>query len=174
MQQVIILHAWGNAPEDYWYPLLANELTKKGYRVVIPELVDKDKPELGTWRECVLSKTKIDGSTIIIGHSLGAVLALKLAEEFKFDTLITVAGWDYWDRTPEHESFFRTIIDQNKIIENVKSRIVFHSDNDPYVTKILAGEFADRMKAKFNLVVGKAHFTAKDGVTEMPEIVSVL
>jgi len=173
MQQVIILHGWGNEVQDNWYPWLANKLREKGYNVFVPKLVDKDKPTYQSWRESVLKVAKIDENTIIIGHSLGAVLGLKLAEEFVFDTLITVAGWDYWDRTPEHETFFKTIIDQNKIISNVKNRIVIHSDNDPYVTKILAQDYASRIKAKLVLLPGKGHFATRDGVSEIPEILNL-
>jgi len=176
MKKVLILHAWCATPNDHWYQWLEKELKKKNYKVIIPELKDKDNPTLDDWESCALKDFTIDKSTIMLGHSLGAVLALKIIQDnnFKLDKLVTIAGWDFWDLTPEHESFFREPIDHNDIKIKTKERYVIHSDTDPYITAWQASEYAKRLDAGFKLVKGKGHFTDKDGVKRVTEIAKLL
>lgn len=65
-----------------WIPWLAKELEKRGHRVWHPTMPDSDHPKLKDWLakfEETVAKT--DRPLIIIGHSLGGALALKLLEE---------------------------------------------------------------------------------------------
>jgi predicted alpha/beta hydrolase family esterase len=90
-------------------------------------------------------------------------LGLKLAEKYKIKKLILVAGWDEWDKTPEHETFFKDDIDHQKIRGNVKDIVVIHSDNDPYISKVVAEKMAKKLGARFILMPGRGHFTKSDG-----------
>ena len=174
MKQVLILHAWFATPKDHWYPWLKTELEKKDYQVFIPELKDKDKPTLKRWTSCALKGIKLDENTAVIGHSLGAVLALRLAESYKIGKLVLVAGWDFWDLTPEHETFFKKPIDHKKIKQNVKKIVVIYSDNDPYSTLWQGEQFAKRLGARFLLKKGKGHFTKEDGVEKIPIVLKMM
>lgn len=193
MKQVLILHAWFAHPDDHWYPWLKKELEAKGYNVLVPELIDKDKPTLKDWTRCVFEDLDGQGDLtdqngkennrlnrakhkdrldrfVVVGHSLGAVLALRLAEKYKIDKLVLVAGWDFWDLTPEHETFFKKPIDHERIKQNVKKIVVIYSDRDPYSTVWQGEQFAKRLGAKFVLVKGKGHFTKSDGAEEAVEV----
>lgn len=176
MKKALLLHGWFNTPQDGWYPWLKKELEEKGYKVFVPQLKDKDRPTLATWTKCALKAVKLDEDTTIIGHSLGGVLGLKLVENCKKKVakLITIAGWDYWDRTPEHVTFLKKLINSEKIIKNSKKRIVIHSNNDPYVTEFVAREYAKRIDAKFVLMKGKKHFSKADGVLKIPNILEFI
>jgi len=173
MKKVLILHAWFATPTDHFYPWVKDKLEDKGFKVIVPQLKDKDKPTLKDWKRSVSKACKIDKDTIVIGHSLGSVLALKIAEslDVKIRSLILVAGWDYWDLTPEHKTFFAKPVNHKKIINHAGKIIVIHADNDPYVTAWQAGEFAKRLKAIFILLKNKGHFTKDDGITKLPEVV---
>jgi len=170
MKKVLILHGWFATPKNDWYPWVKKQLELKGYDVFTPQLADKDKPTFGRWKQCALRSSFLDKDTIVIGHSLGAILGLKLAEEYRFLKLITVSGWDFWDLTPEHKTFFKTLINHKKIMKNVSKRVVIHSDNDPFVTATIAEEFSKRLRAKFVLIPGKGHFIEKNGVVRFPEL----
>lgn len=129
-------------------------------------------PDMETMLKFILKeKNFVDGETVVIGHSLGSVLALRLAERTKFKMGILLAGWDYNDLTPEHQSFWKTMMDHELIKKNVPEWIAIISDNDPYVTKIIAHEMATRLGAKTVDAGPKGHFLAKDdGVSEVREI----
>jgi len=176
MRKALILHAWYATPENHWYQELKTELEKLNFQVTIPELQDKDKPTLKDWTKCALKHFELDKETIIISHSLGSALALNLVEgsKVRIDKLITVAGWDYWDLTPEHESFLNKRFDYEKIIKNSGGRYVIHSDCDPYVTEFIAREYSTRIGADFILVPGAKHFAKEDGITPISQILEIL
>lgn len=172
MKKALILHCWFGSPEGDWYPWLKIELEKKGYTVLVPKLptMDTKNPDMETMLKFIDEQNFVDADTVVIGHSLGSVLTLRLAERTQFKTGIIFAGWDYNDLTPEHESFWQTMIDHSLIRQNVPEWVTPISDNDPYVTKFNAHEIADRLGAKAIDVGMKGHFLAKDGVLEVPEI----
>lgn len=172
MKKALFLHAWYATPKSDWYPWLKTELEKKGYEVWLPELptMPTKLPDMETMLKFLIEKNFIDESTVVIAHSLGSVLALRLAERVKFDKGILLAGWDYNDLTPQHQSFWVRMTDHNTIKANVPNWVTIISDNDPYVTKAIAHEMAGRLGAVARDVGSKGHFLAKDGVTEIPEL----
>ncbi|EKD80539.1 MAG: hypothetical protein ACD_40C00059G0003 [uncultured bacterium] len=173
MKKALILHSWFSHPEDNWYPWLKSELEKKGYEVWAPELptMPTKAPDMETMLKFVIGKNFVDESTVVIGHSLGAVLALRLAGRIAFNKGILLAAWDYNDLTPEHASFWHDMMNHSQIKENVKEWVFPISDNDPYVTSAIAKEVAGRVNGRVVEVGKKGHFlTKEDGVTEVSEI----
>lgn len=173
MKKALILHAWYATPDSDWYPWLKTELEKKGYEVWLPELPTMPTKDLDmeAMLKFILEKNFVDKDTMVIGHSLGSVLALRLAERVGFKKGILLAGWDYNDLTPEHQSFWTNMINHELIKKNVSEWVALISDNDPYVTKIIAHEMAARLGAKAVDMGARGHFLTKDnGVTEVPEI----
>lgn len=176
MKNALILHSWFGSPEGKWYQWLKNELEKKGYKVNIPKLptMETKAPEMETMLKFIKENQLVNPETVVIGHSLGSVLALRLAERVKFAKGITFAVWDYNDLTPEHQSFWKTMMNHELIKKNVPEWIVPISDNDPYVTKFIAHEVAERLGAKALDLGVKGHFSADDGVMQVPEILPYL
>lgn len=176
MKKVLILHAWFSNPNTNWYPWLKAELEKKGYEVWIPELVTMStkSPQMDDMLSQIMEKGFVDKDTVVIGHSLGAVLALRLAERATFAKGILLAVWDFNDLTPEHETFWKNKIDHDSIKRNVSDWVFLISDNDPYVTKFIAHEVASRLSGMAVDVGARGHFGAKDGVVEVPEILEYL
>ncbi len=172
MKNALILHAWYDSPSGQWYPWLKKELESKGYTVSLPELptMGTSNPDMEIMLKYIFENKLVEADTVVIGHSLGSVLALRLAERVKYKKGIILAGWDYNDLTPEHQNFWVKMTDHTKIKENVSSWVTIISDNDPYVTKIIAHEMAARLGAKAVDVGSKGHFLVKDGVTEVREI----
>lgn len=173
MQKILLLHAWFDSPQGHWYPNVKSELENKGYLVHVPFLKDNQNPILEDWKQSALENFTIDENTSIIGHSLGSVLALRLAESKKISKLVLIATWDFWDLTPQHQSFFNTLINHQKIIDNCKEIIIIQSDNDPYFTQNTTQEMAERLKARTITIKGGGHFTKKFGFEKFPEIVNL-
>jgi predicted alpha/beta hydrolase family esterase len=177
MEKALILEGWYNTPQDNWYPWLKKELEKKGYEVFVPDLptIHTNLPDMKKQIKFIENFLKISKDTIIIGHSLGAVLALRLAEKYKYAKMFLIAGWDFDDLTPEHKLFWPNKIDHSKIKNNVKDIFVFSSDNDPYTTAITARGMSKRLRGKFVLVKGACHFSEKEGgITKIPQLLPYL
>lgn len=176
MKKLLIAHGWFGTPADNWYPYLKEVAKKLGYEVHIPQLKDKDNPTLDSWTTSIQDEFVIDEETSIVGHSLGAVLALKLLQNssIKIDRLLLVSGWDFWDLTPEHKTFFDVPVDHEKVIVNSTRISVVHSTNDPYITVYQAEEMSKRLKADFHKVENGGHLQATDGFSTFPLLVDLI
>jgi predicted alpha/beta hydrolase family esterase len=170
MKQALILISWYGTPESDWLPWLKKQLEKKGYEVAIPDLptVRTDLPDM----EQMLSLLHVSEDTLVIGHSLGALLGLRLAERQKFLKLVLVSGWDFDDGlAPEHRLFWPNKINHKKITENVHEFVVIHSDNDPYTPTQVAKDMCQKLGGTFVLVPNGGHLSQKQGnKTELPEV----
>jgi uncharacterized protein len=172
MSTVILLHAWYDTPLDHWYPWLKTKLEKKGYTVLIPVLptMASSSPDPEPMIHTVVPLLALDGSTSLIGHSLGSILALHIAEKHKLQKLILTAAWDFDDLTPEHAPFWKTKTDHQAIIRNVSSITCIGSSNDPYISHYQQEGMAKRLDAKFIEIPGGRHLTKEDGFTTLPDL----
>jgi predicted alpha/beta hydrolase family esterase len=150
MRKALVLEAWYSKPNDNWYPWLKKELERKGYKVFIPDLptMDTSLPDMKQQLEFLEKNFIFDKDMkdmIVIGHSLGTLLAMRLAEKHSYKKMILVAGWDFNDLTSEHRLFWKTKIDHSKIKKNVKEIYCISSDNDPFITAITAEDMSKRL-----------------------------
>lgn len=172
MKKALILHSYTNTPEGNWYPWLKVELEKRGYEVWVPQLptMEGPKPDMEVMLRAIMERDWVDEETVVVGHSLGAVLTIRLAERVKFFQGIVLAGWDFDDLDPRDELFWPSKIDFQKVKSNVLRWIVPISDNDPYVSAYMTERMAERLGAKVIKMGQRGHFCTGDGVTEVPEI----
>ena len=175
-KQALILHAWYEKPENNWYPWLKMELEKRGYTVFIPNLptMQTDLPDMQQQLSHIEQTITIDSKTIVVGHSISCLLAMRLAEKYSYNKMFLVAGWDFNDLYPQHRLFWPNPIDHEIIKRHVKEIYCLSSNNDPYMTAFAIEEMNKRFSGKFILVPGAGHFTEKDGMTRIPEMLSLL
>ncbi len=173
-KQALILQGWYQKPENNWYPWLKKELEKIQYTVFLPDLptIHTDLPDMQKQLSYINSLFKINSETIVIGHSLGCLLGMRLAEKHPIDKLFLVAGWDYDDLTQGHRLFWKKPMHHTIIKHNVKEIYVISSDNDPYTTAFTAEEMSKRLGGKFILIKGADHFTEKTYMITIPSILS--
>lgn len=176
MKQAIILQGWYQKTDSNFYPWLRKELENKGYTVFLPDLptIYTDLPDMAKQLAYIEENININNETVIIGHSIGCLLAMRLAEKLSFGKMILIAGWDFDDLTKEHQLFWPNKINHTKIKENVKEIYCISSDNDPYMTAFTVEAMAKRLDAKFILVHGAGHFTNDFGITEIPQMLELL
>ncbi|MCX6987920.1 MAG: alpha/beta hydrolase, partial [Chlamydiae bacterium] len=80
MIRAILIHGNGNSkPTDNWLPYLKRELEKIGIKVEAPQFPDTELARSSYWLP-FLEKLKADENTIIVGHSSGAIAAMRYAE----------------------------------------------------------------------------------------------
>lgn len=173
MKKALILHCWFGHPDENWYPWIKKELENRGYEVWIPDLptMDTESPQMEPMLKKILDKNFVDENTLVIGHSLGSVLTLRLAEKAKFNKGILFAGWDFNDLTEEHKSFWQNMLDHQTIKENVSNWVVPISDNDPYISVFQTEEMAKRLGGTTLKLGNRGHFSKKQGnITQIPEI----
>lgn len=80
---IIILHGFGSDSTHSWKPWLIAELKKLGHNVYCPDLPNTNKPNIIEQAEYVLKNTRLSENSIVIGHSLGGAVLLRLLERSK-------------------------------------------------------------------------------------------
>lgn len=176
MKKALFLQSWYSKVTDNWYPWLEKELQKKGYKTFFPDIPEmrKDVPDMNKILNFIESLKVIDKDTVIISHSLGNLLAMRLAEKHKYKQMILVSAWDYDDLCEGHKLFWKNKINHAKIKKNVKDITIIHSDNDPYYTAIAAEDTSKRLNAKYILIKGGGHFGSKEKTKKLPQILDLL
>ncbi len=176
MKKAVILQGWYQKIDSNWYQWLKEELEKRDYEVWLPDLptMHTDMPDMNVQLAYIKQNFEIDNETLIIGHSIGCLLAMRLAEEISFEKMILIAGWDFNDLTAEHQLFWPHPLDHDKIREHVSDIYCFSSDNDPYMTAFTVEEMSKRLGGHFVLVKNAGHFTDKFGIKEIPELLQYI
>lgn len=180
MKKIYIIHGWGYVPaEEPWYQWLKKEMENKGWSVTIPTMPDPENPQINLWVN-ELSKIVFgpDEETYFVGHSIGAQTILryleKLPENIKIGGCVFVAPWLQLNplEGPEEEAIAKpwveTLIDFAKVKTHCEKFVAIFSNNDPFVPKGNEILFADRLNARIATLVGQGHFSADEGVEEIP------
>jgi len=145
----ILLHGYTGNPNDNFFPWLKSELEKRGYSVDVPNLPNTNNPDIDEQVKYVLKNCKFNSNTILLGHSLGSVVALKVVESLNkpIKKLITAAGFaqsKFKDKERPFEKKFNWKFDFNKIKNNVQDVILLRAENDSAVP----AERSDYIKEK--------------------------
>src|SRR3989344_7319515 len=83
---VFIFHGTEGYPEENWFPWLKEKLEAKGCKVFVPQFPSPsgEHASVTEWFKVLENYNQyIDKDTILIGHSLGGVFALRILERLK-------------------------------------------------------------------------------------------
>ncbi len=169
MKNALILHGAGNNSQGNWFPWLKSELEKKGYKTWSPDLPNSDVPIQKEWLDTILNNKdwELNSESVIIGHSAGATLILrileKLPEGVKIDKAILVAGPIDKGKFSEFFQYKEDLTKEPCDWEKIKvscSRFVFvASDNDPYdCGERHAKVMHERLGGELIIKAGQGHF----------------
>jgi len=79
----VLLPGFASNSKRSFFPWLKRELEAKGHSVQALDLPDARIPNIANQIEAVLKQVKFGPDTILVGHSWGAVVALKILEKLK-------------------------------------------------------------------------------------------
>lgn len=169
-KRFFIIHGWKSGPEDAWFPWLKTELEKLGGVVFTPFLPDPDKPKIELWLENVKEIIgEPDTDTFLIGHSLGAFIVLKYLEYVgslgkKIGGAILVAGGVHREGRPH--------VDPELVWRGTLKMTALFSDNDYYIPLTEKDFFKENLGARVLALHNRGHFSRKEGVLQLPELLS--
>ena len=174
MKNALILHGAGNNSQGNWFPWLKHELEKIGFEVWAPDLPNADEPNQADWLETIFSNTnyEFNDESILIGHSAGSTLILRILERLPKETVVQsallVAGTVELGTKPEYFQYKKSLVedpfDWEKIKAQCQNFTFIHSDNDPYECGSNQGEIMHKHLGG-NLIVkpGEGHFNLEMG-----------
>jgi uncharacterized protein len=178
-KRVFFIHGWGGTAVEGWRPWLKEQLEAKNFTVLNLTMHNTNYPQMNEWLDS-LQKTVVtpDKNCYFVGHSLGCITILHFMESLKegqkIGGALLIAAFTDDLETKELKNFFTKDINWKKIKIHCPKFTALLSDNDPYVDISYGDIFKEKLKAKIIVSHNMGHFSAADGITELPEALDSL
>jgi len=173
MKTAIIIHGTGGSPAGNWFPWLKTELVKLGYEVYVPKFPTPENQSLDNWMKVFDEYwDKLDGDSILIGHSLGPAFILSVLEKLDkpIKAAYLVAGFVGFLDNAEFDELNKTFVDKDfdwdKIKENCGKFVVINSDDDPYVSLEKGRELSGKLGTELVVMNKAGHINSDSGYIE--------
>ena len=174
MKNALILHGAGNDHTGNWFPWLKAKLEKNGYKVWVPDLPDSEQPDKKKWLDTVFANKKwvFNDESVIIGHSAGATLILRILEqlpkETKINKAILVSGPCNMGKMPQFCVYKKGLVGDpfnwSKIKGSCNKFYLIYSDKDPYDCGVDQGKMIqENIGGELIIKNGEGHFNLERG-----------
>jgi len=152
--RIILVHGFNANPTMNFHPWLADSLRAAGFQVVQPELPLSSKDELDLPAVVEIMKQQvgyIKSDDVILGHSLGALVALQYLEAIEMTetpraVVLVAAPWNV--SRPELRRLFVDDLDADVLMWKAREFVVIHSQDDKLVPIEHGRKLADQLRAR--------------------------
>lgn len=177
MVKAIIIHGnGGGTGADVWYPYVRRHLEQAGVEAIAPDFPDSYTARSAYWIPYLRDVLKADAQTIIIGHSSGAVCAMRYAEMYPILGSVLV-GASYTDLGIENErlsGYYDKPWNWDLIRKNQKWIVEFASSDDPWIPIEEARHIHEKLKTDYFEYSDRGHFGGDRDVREFKECVDIV
>ena len=158
----------GNPTTDHWFPYLKKEFEKKDFEVIAREFPDSFLARQSKWLPFI-KELGVDENTILVGHSSGAIAAMRYAEQSKILGSVLVSGYhsDLGSPMEIASGYFKKPWDWQAIKNNQKFIIQFNSSDDDFIPIEEARLVHEKLDSDYTEFSDRGHFFQKN----FPEIV---
>lgn len=173
MIKVVIIHGNGGCTsQSHWTPWLKTELEKNKITVIAPTMPDNVEAKSSIWLPYMRDKLKCDENTIIIGHSSGAVAAMRYAEQYKLlgTILIGACYTDLGYASERIAGYYNTPWLWETIKKNQQWIALFASTDDPFIPIQEARHIQKNLTPDYYEFTDQGHFMNKT----IPDLVSII
>ncbi len=179
VDHVVLIHGYAENPAKAWFPWIHQLIEERGVRVSAPVLPDPLRPDYKNWLK-VMEKpaAKWTGSTVVVAHSIGGVLALRALENLAqtpIRAMITVATpFTATVSIRAYIDFFQAPIDWDKLRRSAGRFITIQSKNDPLVPFDHVSRYKEVLDSKLVLTEKDGHFRDKTAPAVWQELEKLL
>ncbi len=173
--KIILIHGNDTMRWSYaWMPWLKSELEKLGPDVIGETFPDSIIAREKYWIPFLKDKLHADDKTILIGHSSGAVAAMRFAENNKLlgSILISPSYTDLGNEMEKQSGYFDRPWNWDAIRKNQRWIVQFGSKNDPFIPLSEFQHINKMLKTEYHEFDDKGHFFENQDT--FPEVVSVV
>lgn len=175
--KIILLHGNGNCtPNDNWFPYVKSEMKELGLTVIARQFPDADLAREKYWIPFLKNELKADQNSILIGHSSGAVAAMRFAETNKIlgSILVGAMHTDLGYEKEKISGYYERDWNWQAIKSNQQWIVLFASTDDPWIP-IEEPRFIQRqLNTEYYEFTDQGHFGGDYHKPMFPELVSAL
>ncbi len=168
--KAILIHGnGGSTAGDHWLPWLERELERIGLTVINRTFPDNVRARAEVWLPFI-EELGADEHTILVGHSSGAVAAMRYAETHRLlgSVLVGVCHTDLGDAGEAASGYYGRPWQWERIRGNQKWIAIFQSTDDPLIPATEARFVTSQLKCSYFESTDRGHFVDS---REFPEIV---
>jgi uncharacterized protein len=165
----ILIHGnGGGTADDIWFPWLERELTVLGLSVINQTFPDNVKARAKYWLP-FLESLGADDNTILVGHSSGAVAAMRYAETHRLlgSILVGVCHTDLGDAGEAASGYYAAPWRWADIKANQQWIAIYNSTDDPHIPIREPRFVAAQLQCSYFEFTDRGHFTDS---TMFPEV----
>lgn len=174
--KVILIHGNGGSwPKRNWLPTVTKKINKLGIKAIFKRFPDPVLARAKYWLPFI-KKLGADENTILVGHSSGAVAAMRYAEKNKILGSILVAGC-YTDLGVQSEKvsrYYDKPWNWKAIKKNQKWIAQFASIDDPHIPIKESRFIHKKLSTEYYEYKSQGHFSSDEGKKEFPKIISII
>ena len=184
----IIIHGFEGNSNANWFPWAKEQLENLGYEVVLLDMPEPDHPKLKEWIDTLAQyKSKLNEDSIIIGHSLGAQVAMQFIAglDKKINALYLVAPTmkmlDIEAMRKRDDMANSDFVSLEKIVKApiawaevskyTEYTFAILSDNDDFINLNVTQEYLSKHDIVSHVLSGRGHFQ-EDSLPELMEHIS--
>lgn len=174
--QIILIHGNGNSsPNDNWLPYVKQQL-EADYEVLAPQFPDLPLAREEYWLpflKNIIDETK---KTVIIGHSTGAIAAMRFAETNKIlgSVLVGTYATDLGIESEILSGYFNRPWNWDAIKNNQTFILQFASVDDPWIPIAESRIVHEKLNTAYHEFSDQGHFGGDYDKQTFPELVLAL
>ncbi len=135
----VLIHGYQASPDLNYHQWLKTELEKRGHTVEIPVLPNPNEPNPKEQADYVLKHCQLDKNTVLVAHSLGSNVALRILEQLDTPIHRTVLVGGFLDANFQEEKNRDVLFDFEFDIPNIKNNagniVLLHGLNEKTISK---------------------------------------
>lgn len=149
----------GDPTVDYWFPYLKREFEARGHTVIASKFPDSFLARESHWLPHIASLGADEG-TVLVGHSSGAIAAMRYAEthRIKGSVLVSVYHTDLGDAEEKLSDYFSRPWDFEAIRRNQDFIIQFNSTDDGFIPIEEARYVHEQLATDYTEFADRGHF----------------
>ncbi|MES2215558.1 MAG: alpha/beta fold hydrolase [Pseudomonadota bacterium] len=172
MTKVIFLPGnGGSTTKDNWFPSVQKELEAANLEVIAATWPDSILARSSFWLP-FLEELGADEDTILVGHSSGAIAAMKFAETHKILGSVLVGAYHthLGIEAEKQSGYFDAPWDFESIKRNQKWTIIFASQDDPWIPIAEPRYLHAQLACEYHEYTDQGHFGGDYYKETFPEL----
>ncbi|HEY4512419.1 MAG TPA: alpha/beta fold hydrolase [Candidatus Paceibacterota bacterium] len=173
----LLLHGKNGNSQSHFLPWLKAKLEKSGYEVCVPNLPNAKEPNDDEQTDFARKLNFADKNTIIVGHSFGGIVALRLLERGIKAKKVVLVGTPFSGKfidgkvRPSVLAACKKGFDFEKINKSAEKFICIYDKNDDIISTVDGKAFTKSLNGEFvETIANEPHFRSN----EDSKILSVL
>jgi len=155
-----------------WFPRVKEELESFNLQVIAEDFPDADLARESYWIPFLREIIQVDDETILVGHSTGAIAAMRFAEQYPVLGSVLIGAY-HTDLNMEKEKlsgYFSRPWNWKKIRHNQKWISLFASEDDQWIPIQEARYVHKRLNCEYHEYKNQGHFGGDYLKKEFPEL----